>query len=59
MLSASWLLSLPRYLLVLYPLFIVGAKLAKSPRVLYPVVTGGVAIQVWLFWRYAVGEWTF
>jgi hypothetical protein len=58
-LSASWLLSLPRYLLVLYPLFAVGSQLTRSKRVFVPVVTVGSVIQAWFMWRYAVGEWTF
>ena len=58
-LSASWLISLPRYILVLYPLFIVGADLTKSRRVYYPVVLVFVLLQVWLFSRYAIGRWTF
>lgn len=58
-LSTSWLLSLPRYLLVLYPLFIVGAQLTRSMRVFVPVLVASSAIQLWLMWRYAVGHWTF
>lgn len=59
MMSAAWLVSLPRYLLVLYPLFVVGAWLGRSPRVLIPVVVAGAALQGWLMWRYSVGQWTF
>jgi hypothetical protein len=58
-LSASWLLSLPRYLLVLYPIFIVGADLIRSRRAMTVAVAAGAAIQAALFWRYAVGGWTF
>jgi hypothetical protein len=58
-LSASWLLSLPRYLLVLYPIFMVGAKLTASLRVFVPVVAASVALQVVFFLKYAVGGWTF
>ncbi len=29
MVSAAWLISLPRYLLVLSPLFVVGAELGR------------------------------
>jgi hypothetical protein len=57
--SASWLISLPRYLLVLYPLFMVGADLIRSRRAMTIAIAAGSAIQVWLFWRYAVGLWTF
>ena len=58
-LSAAWLISLPRYLLVLYPLFIVGAQLSRSPRLFIPIVVAGAALQGWLMWRYSVGQWTF
>lgn len=58
-LSTSWLLSLPRYLLVLYPIFIVGAQLTRSLRVFVPIVVASCVLQVWLMWRYAVGHWTF
>lgn len=58
-LSAAWLISLPRYLLVLYPLFIVGARLSRSPRLFIPIVVAGAALQGWLMWRYSVGQWTF
>ncbi len=58
-LSAAWLISLPRYLLVLYPLFVVGARLSRSPRVLIPIIVAGAALQGWLMWRYSVGQWTF
>lgn len=57
-LSVARLISLPRYLLILYPLFIVGARLARSPRVFIPLVVAGAALQGWLMWRYSVGQWT-
>lgn len=58
--SASWLLSLPRYVLVIYPLYLVAARLTASrPVVLYPVLTIAALVQAWLFSRYAVGGWTF
>jgi hypothetical protein len=59
MMSAAWLVSLPRYLLVLYPLFIVGARLARSSRVFIPIVVVSAALQGWLMWRYSVSQWTF
>lgn len=58
-LSASWLISLPRYLLTLYPVFVVGSGLTRSRRVLWPIVIVGAAAQCWFFWRFSVGEWTF
>jgi hypothetical protein len=57
--SASWLISLPRYLLVLYPLFVVGARFTRSPGVFIPVILAGAALQGWLMWLYTAGQWTF
>jgi mannosyltransferase PIG-V len=59
MMSSSWLISLPRYLFILYPLFVVGSRLTRSPRVFIPFVLAGAALQGWLMWRYSVGHWTF
>jgi hypothetical protein len=58
LLSSSWLISLPRYLLAIYPMFVVGALLSRSPRVLIPFVLAGAVLQGWLMWQYSVGEWT-
>jgi mannosyltransferase PIG-V len=58
-LSAAWLISLPRYLLVVYPLFVIGARLSRSPRVFVPFVLAGAALQAWLMWRFGSGQWTF
>ncbi|MBV9031963.1 MAG: hypothetical protein JO364_17020 [Pseudonocardiales bacterium] len=58
-LSSSWLISLPRYLLALYPLFMVGARLSRPLPVLVPLVFAGATLQGWLMWRYAIGQWTF
>jgi hypothetical protein len=58
-LSTTWLISLPRYLLALYPLFMVGARSTRSRWVFWPVVVVGAGTQAWLFTRYAVGAWTF
>jgi hypothetical protein len=59
MVSASWLISLPRYLLVLYPLFVIGARFTRSRGVFVPVVLAGAALQGWLMWLYTAGLWTF
>lgn len=56
---ASWLLSLPRYALVLYPLFIIGARLTASRRVFFPSMAVCVTLQGWLFYRYASGRFTY
>ena len=59
MLSSSWGLSLPQYLLILYPLFIVGVRIARFSVVFIPYILAGAAIQGWLMWMYAAGQWTF
>lgn len=59
LLSASWLISLPRYLLGIYPIFIVGARLTARRRVLLPLLVASTGGQAFLFWRYASGAWTF
>lgn len=58
-LSTSWLISLPRYLIALYPIFMVGAKFSRNRAVFLTLVLLSVALQGWLFWRYAIGQWTF
>ncbi|GAA0613361.1 hypothetical protein GCM10009547_14070 [Sporichthya brevicatena] len=57
--SAAWLISLPRYALVLWPLFVVLALRTSSRRVLAPVLAGSVLVQGWLFYRYAGGQFTY
>ncbi len=57
--SSVWLLSLPRYVLVLYPLFVLGAQLTARRRVFVPVVAGCAGLQAWWFWRYAGAVWAF
>jgi hypothetical protein len=59
LLFTGWLTSLPRFLLGLYPLFIVGSQLTRSRRVIVPVLVSGAALQCLFFWRFAAGEWTF
>jgi hypothetical protein len=57
--STSWLISLPRYLLPIYPIFVVEAKLTRSRRVFWPIVVAGSVAQAWLFWRYVRADWAF
>jgi hypothetical protein len=57
--STSWLISLPRYLLPLYPIFMIEAKLTRSRRVFWPVVVIGALTQAFLFWRHVRGDWAF
>ena len=59
LLFTGWLTALPRFLLGVYPLFMVGADLTRSRRVVLCVVVVSAALQSWWFWRYASGEWTF
>jgi len=58
-LSTSWLISLPRYLLPIFPIFLVEAKLTRSRRVYWPLVAIGAVVQAWLFWRYVRADWAF
>jgi hypothetical protein len=53
------LISLPRYLLPVYPLYAVLASRTKSRRVFIVLVCGGFAMQMFLFGRYSQGSWTF
>ncbi len=57
--SASWLISLPRYLLALYPLFTTMGRLGRRPWLLWPVALIGFALQLFLFSRFARGMWAF
>lgn len=59
LLSASWLISLPRYLLGLYPIFMVLAGLTESRRVFWPLIVVSVGAQAYFFWTYSAGPWTF
>jgi len=58
-LSASRLISLPRYLLPVFPLYVVLADRTASRRVFLTMVAAGFAMQLFLFGRYSQGSWTF
>jgi hypothetical protein len=58
-LSASWLISLPRYLLAVYPLFVTMGALGRRRWALWTVAAAGFALQVLLFVRFARGMWAF
>lgn len=58
-LSTAWLISLPRYLLALYPLVVVQAWMSRRRWVYATFVAMGAAMQFAFFWRYARGWWTF
>ena len=58
-LSASWLISLPRYLLAVYPLFLTMGRAGRKPWALGALAVAGLALQVWLFSRFARGMWAF
>ena len=58
-LSASRLISLPRYLLPLYPIYAVLAHHTRSRRVFWTMTAAGFAMQLFLFGRYSQGSWTF
>ncbi|MFN2586688.1 MAG: mannosyltransferase family protein [Actinomycetota bacterium] len=57
--SASWLISLPRYLLALYPLFSTMGRLGRRPWLLAAVASAGFVLQLLLFTRFARGMWAF
>ena len=58
-LSASWLISLPRYLLAVYPLFTTMGSLGRRRTLLWVAAVAGFALQVFLFSRFARGMWAF
>lgn len=58
-LSASWLISLPRYLLAVYPLFTTMGGLARRRALLWGAAAVGFAMQLFLFSRFARGMWAF
>jgi hypothetical protein len=58
-LSASWLISLPRYLLGVYPLFTTLGGLGRRPWALAAVASVGMVLQLLLFARFARGMWAF
>ena len=58
-LSSSWLISMPRYILGIYPLFIVLATMLRTRVRFWTFASISFATQLWLFARYASGTWTF
>lgn len=58
-LSSSWLISLPRYLLGIYPLYVVLAWLTRNRAAFWGLLVAGTLVQATFFWRYAQGMWTF
>jgi hypothetical protein len=58
-LSGARLISLPRYILGLYPIFIVLAYRVRGRAAFWALVAGGFALQGLLFSRYARGLWAF
>ena len=58
-LSAAWLISLPRYLLALYPLFTTMGGLGRRRRALWVVAGVAFAAQLFLFARFSRGMWAF
>lgn len=58
-LSAAWLISLPRYLLAMYPLFTTMGGLGRRRRALWVVAAVTFALQLFLFARFSRGMWAF
>jgi hypothetical protein len=59
LLFTGWLTALPRFLLGLYPLFMVMTQLTRSKRVLVPVIVVFAVAQSFFAWRFTAGQWTF
>lgn len=57
--AGAWLISLPRYVLGIYPLFVVLASYTRRRVVYWPVVAGFTAVQLFLYLRFVRGIWTF
>jgi hypothetical protein len=58
-LGGARLISLPRYILGIYPIFIVLAYKLRNRAVFWTIVALGFAAQGFLFARYAGGLWAF
>jgi hypothetical protein len=58
-LTASWLISMPRYLLAIYPLFTTMGGAGRRAWLLWPAAAAGFALQLFLFARFARGMWAF
>lgn len=58
-LSASWLISLPRYLLGIYPLFTILGVLGRRRALLWGAAAVAFGLQLFLFSRFARGMWAF
>jgi hypothetical protein len=58
-LSASRLISLPRYLAPIFPLHAALASRTASRRVFLLLAGAGFAMELFLFGRYSQGSWTF
>jgi hypothetical protein len=56
---SSWLISLPRYLIGIYPVIVAAAWLARRRAIWLAVVTASCLAQGWLFTRYVTGLWAF
>ena len=57
--SASWLISLPRYLLGIYPLFLTMGRAGRSRVILVCLALLGFSVQLFLFTRFSRGMWAF
>ena len=57
--SASWLISLPRYLLGMYPLFLTMGRAGRSRVILVCLALLGFSVQLFLFIRFSRGMWAF
>ncbi len=59
LLTDSWLMSLPRYILAIFPLFIVLARITKKPEVFQALSIISFALMTALYCLYVAGNWAF
>ena len=58
--SSGFLMSIPRFTLVMFPLFAVAAvATAGRPRLFIVTTTASLLLLIWLASRFAAGEWAF
>lgn len=59
LLSASFQISLPRYILTLFPLFLILARFGRQPAVHQGLLAASAVVMSGLFVLYAAGRWAF
>lgn len=59
LLTDSWLMSLPRYLLAIFPFYIILAKLTEKPERYQFVLTFSIMLMMGMYSLFAAGNWAF